>query len=59
MTMASGSSQYERSYRERDVDDTLDEHDTRISRLEKAFLVGAGYGLATGAEIVTQVTQFL
>lgn len=57
--MASGSSQYERSYRERDVDETLDEHDYRISRLEKVALMGIGYGIATGAEAVTQVTQFL
>jgi hypothetical protein len=59
MAMASESSQYEPSYRERDVDETLDDHDHRISRLEKIALVGFGYGLASGANIVTHITSIL
>lgn len=34
------------TYRERNVDDELDDHESRISRLEKAFLIGVGYVLA-------------
>jgi hypothetical protein len=59
MKMASDSSQYERSYRERDVDETLDDHDYRISRLEKIALVGFGYALASGANIATHITSIL
>jgi len=34
------------TYREQAVEDTLDEHDRRISRLEKALLIAMGYVLA-------------
>jgi hypothetical protein len=59
MTMASDTSQYERSYRERDVDETLTDHEQRLSRLEKVALIGIGYGLASGAQIITEIGQFL
>jgi len=59
MTMAEASSEDSLSYRQRDVDDTLDEHDNRISRLEKAALIGAGYGLAEGSKFVTDVTSLV
>lgn len=47
------------SYREKGVDDTLDEHDARIKRLEKVALVGIGYALAEGSNIVTDLAQFI
>lgn len=47
------------SYREQGVDDTLDEHEHRIKRLEKIALVGIGYGLAEGSNIVTDLVQFI
>ena len=47
------------SYREKDVDDRLDEHGRRISRLEKAILVGVGYGLAEGSNLVTDLVQLV
>lgn len=50
---------YDPTYRQRDVDDTLEDHDSRISRLEKGALVGLGYALATAPEVVGQVMQFL
>ena len=50
---------YEPSYREKDVDNTLEEHDTRISRLEKIALVGVGYGLAEGSTFITDIAQFI
>jgi hypothetical protein len=34
------------TYREQAVDETLDEHDRRISRLEKALLIAVGYVFA-------------
>jgi hypothetical protein len=34
------------TYREQAVEDALDEHDRRISRLEKALLIAMGYVLA-------------
>lgn len=34
------------SYREQNVEDDLNEHDRRISRLEKAVLIMVGYVLA-------------
>lgn len=36
----------ELSYREESVDSAIDNHEKRISRLEKAFLIGVGYVLA-------------
>jgi len=59
MKMASEHSRDDLSYRERDVHDTLSDHEQRISRLEKAALVGFGYGLASGAQIVQQFAPFL
>lgn len=47
------------SYREQDVDETLDEHAARIGRLEKVALIGMGYGLAEGSNIVTDLVQFI
>lgn len=54
-----GSESYEPTYRQRDVDDTLDNHDTRLSRLEKIALIGAGYGLADGWNIVESLVQLI
>lgn len=34
------------SYREQAVEEELDDHDRRISRLEKALLIAVGYVLA-------------
>jgi len=34
------------TYREQAVEDALDEHDRRISRLEKALLIAIGYVFA-------------
>lgn len=61
MTMVSETSRNKSqlSYRERDVDDTLDDHENRLNRLEKVMLVAFGYGIASGAETVTQIGQFL
>ena len=46
---------YEPTYRQQDVDSTLDEHDNRITRVEKALLIVAGYGLADGWSLVSDV----
>lgn len=46
------------SYRERDVDNTLSEHDRRITRLEKAGLLTIGYMLAKGSTFITDFAQF-
>lgn len=51
--------EYQPTYRQQDVDDTLDEHDRRLSRLEKAVLVGFGYGLAEGYEIIEIITGLI
>lgn len=59
MTMASEEPTYEPTYRQSDVDSTLDNHEHRIKRLEKAALIGIGYGLAEGSNIVTQVVGFV
>jgi hypothetical protein len=59
MVMSSDGSADGLTYRERDVDDTLDDHESRISRLEKVALVGVGYGLASGANIVTDFMTLL
>lgn len=49
---------YDPSFREQSVDDALDDHDTRIRRLEKAALLGAGYGIAEGGNLVTELLGF-
>jgi hypothetical protein len=46
-----GRETYEPSYRQEDVDTTLEDHERRITRLEKVALVAAGYFVADGAEI--------
>jgi hypothetical protein len=50
---------YEPTYRQQEIDGTLDDHEARISRLEKAGLVAVGYGLASGADIVVDLSQLL
>lgn len=40
--MAADTTEYEPSYREQSVDATLDEHDARISRNEKRWLMTKG-----------------
>lgn len=50
--MASDTSDGNLTYREQDVDERLDEHDRRISRLEKASLIVLGYGIAEGSSII-------
>lgn len=57
--MADAQQEYEPSYRQRDVDNMLAEHEKRLTRLEKIALLGLGYGLASGAEIITNITQLL
>lgn len=47
-----GRKAYEPSYRQEDVDTTLEDHERRITRLEKVALVAAGYLVADGADIV-------
>lgn len=61
MTMSSDAeaSTYDPSYREQDVDDTLEEHDLRIRRLEKVALVGLGYGLSQGGKFAGDILQFV
>jgi len=60
--MAESSEQvtsYEQSYRERDVDERLDDVEHRITRLEKAALIGLGYAIASGADIVVEMTKLI
>lgn len=52
--MAADKPTYEPSYRQQSVDDTLDSHDRRISRLEKGALIIGGYLIAEGANVVEQ-----
>lgn len=59
MAAMSTNDRYEPTYRQQDIDDTLDSHETRIGRLEKISLVGIGYGLAEGSTIVTDLVQFI
>jgi hypothetical protein len=40
------SKQPQLTYREKAVEEELDDHDRRISRLEKALLIAVGYVLA-------------
>lgn len=51
--------EYQPTYRQQDVDHTLEDHEQRIGRLEKAVLVGIGYGLAEGYEIIEIITGFI
>lgn len=51
--------EYEPTYRQQDVDNTLEDHEHRIGRLEKAVLVGIGYGLAEGYNIVEAISTFI
>lgn len=50
---------YEPSYREQSVDEALDEHDRRITRLEKAGLVVLGYAIAEFPSTVSKLLGFL
>jgi hypothetical protein len=56
--MMSEETSYDPTYREQDVDETLDNHDTRLSRLEKVALLGIGYGLAEGNQLIQAVFGF-
>jgi len=54
-----GKAEYSPTYRQQDVDDSLDDHDTRISRLEKFALLVVGYGIAEGGNVITQLAQLI
>jgi hypothetical protein len=54
-----GASDERLTWRKEHVDSTLEEHDTRIRRLEKGGLLVAGYLLAQGSNFVTELAQFL
>jgi len=43
------------SWRERDVDEKLDDHEQRITTLERAKLLGMGYLLAKAPEIAASL----
>lgn len=47
------------SYRERDVDDTLDNHDRRITRLEMAGLVALGWGIAESSQLTDALLSLI
>lgn len=47
------------SYRKNDVDETLADHERRITRLEKVALVVTGYLVADGATIVNEIAALL
>jgi hypothetical protein len=49
----------ETTFRQERVQQRLEDHDTRISRLEKAGLMVVGYGLAEGAQIIDALTSLL
>lgn len=53
------SDEYSPTYRERDVDETLEDHEGRIYRLERVALIGIGYGLAEGGNVVQVAANFL
>lgn len=57
--MSKTSDERDLSYREKDVDSTLTEHETRIGRLEKAALIGIGYGLAEGSVLITEASSLI
>lgn len=46
---------YEPSYRQQDVDETLDDHDRRINRLEKGALVALGYVTADAPDVAREL----
>lgn len=50
---------YDPTFRQTHVDDTLTDHEARIGRLEKAALVGVGYGLASGIDLFQQAASLL
>jgi hypothetical protein len=52
-------STYEPTYRQITVDETLDEHDSRISRLEKAALIGGGYVMARFPDVAASIIGFI
>jgi hypothetical protein len=56
--MVSDEQSYEPTYRQQNVDSTLSNHESRISRLEKMALIGIGYGLAEGSNLVTKLVGF-
>lgn len=47
------------SYRERDQDATLEEHEQRITRLETAGLIVGGYMLNDGANFVVEIVGII
>ena len=57
--MGMGRESYDPSYRQSNVDTTLEDHETRITRLEKIALIGFGYLVADGAEIVSTFSSLL
>lgn len=56
MSSDAESDVYDPSYRQKSVDTTLDQHERRISRLEKVALITVGYGIAEGSQIVTDIS---
>lgn len=59
MASETAASGYDPTYREEHVEERLDDHDRRISRLEKAALIGLGYGLASGSEVIQNLVQLI
>lgn len=54
-----GRESYDPTFRQQNVDETIKDHERRITRLEKVALIGAGYLIADGAEIATVFTSLL
>ncbi|WP_226041176.1 hypothetical protein [Natrinema sp. DC36] len=50
---------YDPSFRDKQADERLDEHDARISRLEKGSLIALGFFVAQGNEIADTVIAFI
>lgn len=59
MSNANGSESHKLSYRERDVDEKLDDHEQRITNLERAKLLGIGYLLAKAPDIAASLSGVL
>jgi len=57
MSNASGTD-HELPYRERHVDETLDDHEQRITSLERGKLLAIGYILAEAPSIVASLSGF-